>query len=181
MLLVNAIKHICLVTRHRWHVFVLCCKIGLPVRGLLHDLSKFSPTEFWESIKYYNGKRSPIVVCKEKNGYSKAWLHHKGRNKHHSDYWVDVSLLPYVPVMPYKYTAEMICDRLSAGMTYKGKEFCKEYPLEYWNKERNKLIINENVANMLTEVFTQISEKGINPVMTRKNIKALYKKHCIDK
>ena len=50
------VKHFCLVCRHKWVVFKLCCKIGVPWRGLVHDLSKFSPTEFSESVKYFNGK-----------------------------------------------------------------------------------------------------------------------------
>ena len=81
-LLQKTIKHFWLITRHKWVVFKLCCKVGEVKRGLLHDLSKYSWTEFSESVKYYNGTRSPIRECKEKNGYSKAWLHHKGRNKH---------------------------------------------------------------------------------------------------
>lgn len=69
----NTIKHFNLITRHKWEVFKLCCRIGIPWRGVLHDLSKYSPTEFWESVKYYNGKKSPIIVCRRKKWYSKAW------------------------------------------------------------------------------------------------------------
>ena len=56
----KAVKHLGLVNRHRWMVFKLCAKAGIPYRGLVHDLSKYSITEFWESVKYYNGSRSPI-------------------------------------------------------------------------------------------------------------------------
>ena len=86
MKLINIFKHLKLVFKHKWLVFKLSCKIGIPLRGLLHDLSKFSPEEFWESVKYYNGHGSPITSCKKENGYSRAWLHHKGRNKHHLEY-----------------------------------------------------------------------------------------------
>ena len=89
MYLKNVIKHFGLITHHKWVVFKLCCKIGEPWRGLVHDMSKYSPTEFIESSKYYTGKHSPISEAKRENGYSKAWLHHKGRNKHHSEYWID--------------------------------------------------------------------------------------------
>ena len=84
-IITNAIKHFNLINRHRWLVFKLCCKAGIPYRGLVHDLSKYSFTEFWESAKYYNGNMSPILFAKKKQGYSKAWLHHKGRNKHHAE------------------------------------------------------------------------------------------------
>ena len=113
----NVIKHFKLITKHKWVVFKLCCKLRLFWRGLVHDLSKYSPTEFWESVKYYEGNRSPIVSCKQDKGYSESWLHHKGRNKHHSEYWVDMNAPEKTPIMPYKYTAEMICDKLAAGIT----------------------------------------------------------------
>ena len=79
-------KHLHTVNTHRFKVFLLCCRVGIPIQGLLHDLSKYSPEEFWESVKYYEGTHSPIHNCKKENGYSKAWLHHKGRNKHHYEY-----------------------------------------------------------------------------------------------
>ena len=72
-------KHLNLVNKHRWLVFKLSIKAGIPFRGLIHDLSKYSPTEFFESVKYYNGSYSPISEARIKKGYSKAWLHHIGR------------------------------------------------------------------------------------------------------
>ena len=101
MKLKNIFKHIKLVLKHKWIVFKLCCKVGIPWRGFMHDWSKFSIEEFWESIKYYDGHKSPIVVCKKENGYSKAWLHHKGRNKHHPEYWIDMSLPEKTVIMPF--------------------------------------------------------------------------------
>ena len=177
-MLKNLIKHISLVTRHKWYVFIYCTKLGMPIRGLKHDLSKFSPAEFCESVKYYNGKRSPIQICKEKEGYSKAWLHHKGRNKHHTEYWVDKTAPEKAPIIPYKYVVEMICDKLSASKVYNGKEWTNNSVLDYWNKEKNIIEINKHTQEMLSEVFSQVAEKGIKPVLTKTNIKALYKKHC---
>ena len=75
MILINVFKHTMRILKHKYFVFKYCCKLGIPWRGLLHDLSKFSPTEFIESIKYYQDGISPIDVCKKKNGYSKAWFH----------------------------------------------------------------------------------------------------------
>ena len=174
----NILKHTKLVLKHKWLVFKFCTKIGIPFRGLKHDLSKFSPIEFWESIKYYNGKRSPITLCTQENGYSKAWLHHKGRNKHHAEYWYDINAPEQTPVIPYKYVAEMICDKLSASITYNGKDWTNSSELEYWEKEREKVKINKKVSDMLTEVFEQVAEYGIDKVVTKKNLKELYKKYC---
>ena len=106
-MLKKAYKHFLTVTKHKYYVFRLSIKAGIPVRGFLHDFSKYSFTEFWESAKYYtDGKSSPITNCKRERGYSKAWLHHKGKNKHHHEYWYDYETTDEVPVIPYKYTVE---------------------------------------------------------------------------
>ena len=179
MVLKNVVKHLKLITKHRWLVFKLCCKIGEPWRGFVHDLSKYSPTEFGESIKYYVGNHSPITEAKKDKGYSVAWLHHKGRNKHHMEYWVDETAPDSTPIMPYKYAAEMICDKLSAGIIYEGKNWTKEYQLSYWEKERqkNKGRINPQIEEFVTAVLTAVAENGIDATLTKQNIRELYKKH----
>lgn len=174
----NFIKHFKLITRHKILVFKLCCKIGEPWRGFMHDFSKYSPTEFLEGVKYYNGKRSPIVVCKQEKGYSEAWLHHKGRNKHHYEYWIDTDAPIQAPVMPYKYTAEMICDKLAAGLIYSGKDWTPDLELNYYMKEREYIQINEKIDKLLIDVFTQVKDNGIEKTLTKQNIRNLYKKYC---
>ncbi len=176
----NIIKHIVLVTKHKWLVFKFSIKLGIPFRGLMHDLSKFSYTEFWESAKYYNGERSPITDCKKEKGYSLSWLHHKGRNKHHDWYWVDLDAPEVAPVIPYKYVVEMICDKLSASITYNGKNWTNASEYEYWLKEREKIILNPKVDKFLTELFLQVKNNGIEKIITKQNVKSLYKKYCID-
>lgn len=178
MYLKNIVGHFMVITRHKWVVFKLCCKVGQPWRGLVHDLSKYSPTEFWEGVKYFNGKHSPITDAKKDKGYSQAWLHYKGRNKHHTDYWVDLSAPDKTPIIPYQYVAEMLCDKLAAGMVYKGKDWTKEYELDYWLNERDKTLVNDQVEALITEFLTQVSKDGIDKVLTKKNVKALYKKYC---
>lgn len=176
----NFIGHFCLITRHRWVVFKLCVKVGEPWRGFVHDLSKYSPTEFWEGVKYFNGKHSPITDCKRKEGYSKAWLHHRGRNRHHVEYWVDLNAPDKTPIIPYKYVAEMICDKLAAGIIYEGKSWTKEFELQYWLNEKGKEPVNEQVDKVITELLTLVSDVGINKALTKKNLKEIYKKYCID-
>lgn len=176
----NIIKHIVLVTKHKWWVFKLCCRVGIPWRGLVHDLSKFSPTEFFESVKYYQGNRSPIPIAREKKGFSEAWLHHKARNKHHFEYWVDSRTKEYAAVIPYKYLAEMACDKMAASKVYNGKNWTNWSEIEYWKKERTISIVNPKVDNFLTELFKQVEKQGLEKTYTKKNFKELYKKHCID-
>lgn len=178
MYLKNIVKHFIVITRHRLLVFKLCCKVGQPWRGFVHDLSKYSPTEFWEGVKYFNGKHSPITDCKKDKGYSEAWLHHRGRNKHHTDYWVDLSSPDKTPIIPYPYVAEMLCDKLAAGMIYKGKEWTKEYELEYWLNERDKTLVNDQIDTLITDFFTQISENGVEKTLTKENVRKLYDKYC---
>ena len=133
----NLNKHLKLITKHKWYVFKNCLIAGMPLRGLAHDMSKYSPTELFESIKYYSGNKSPIDNCKAEKGYSEAWLHHKGRNKHHYEYWYDYTASCEVPIIPYKYLVEMVCDTLAAGLTYQGKKWTPDYQLNYWFKTRD--------------------------------------------
>ena len=145
MKFINIFKHIKKVCIHKHWVFYYCCKCGIPIRGILHDLSKFSPAEFWESVKYYQGDKSPIDACKEKNGYSNAWLHHKGRNKHHYEYWQDnFDNGGEALEMPFKYKVEMLCDFLGAGRAYFGKKFSYNKEFDWWeNKKKNPLAMHE--------------------------------------
>lgn len=177
-MLKNALKHIKLVSKHKWMVFKLACRIGIPWRGLVHDLSKFSPTEFGESIKYYTGTHSPIRECRKEKGYSYAWVHHVSKNKHHHEYWIDISKNPRPVLIPYKYTAEMLCDKMAAGITYEGKNWTQESELNYYLKEREGAMIHEVIDKVLLEVFTQVKEQGIKKTYKRKNIKNIYKKYC---
>ena len=180
-MLKNAIKHLKLITKHKWVVFKLCCKVGIPWRGLIHDLSKYSPTEFFESIKYYQGDKSPIPVCRKEKGYSAAWLHHKGRNKHHLEYWTDAKTNGFAPVIPYKYAVEMLCDKMAAGIVYNGKNWTNSSEYDYWMKDiGEQKITNPKVNHFFTEIFREVKEQGLDKTYTKENFKKQYKKYCID-
>jgi hypothetical protein len=129
---------------HKWWVFYYACKFGIPWRGFMHDWSKFHPIEFWESVKYYQGDKSPIPVCKAENGVSKAWQHHKGHNPHHYEYWTDNydgDNTTYHKI-PYEYLMEMMADWFAAGRTYIGKSFtiADEFAWWKWKKSTNPAI-----------------------------------------
>lgn len=166
-------KHLGLVTKHRWGVFRLCCKCGLVWRGLTHDLSKFSPTEFWESVKYFNGKHSPIEECRKENGYSLAWIHHKNRNKHHLEYWYDRENAVQMN-MPYKYAVECVCDKISATKCYKGKDYVPEMVLEHWLRVGSLTPMNENTKEFFTTVFDDLIYFGEKKVLNKKYLKKTY-------
>ncbi len=172
--MIKAVKHFCLITKHKWKVFKLCVRAGIPFRGLVHDLSKYSPTEFLESAKFFVGDHSPITEAKRTNGYSKAWLHHKGRNKHHYEYWYDAKAPDKTPVIPYKYAVEMLCDTLAAGKTYLGKNWKNSSQLEYWNRTKDLEYINIKIANFLETAYIEVSKNGIEKTINKKNLKKLY-------
>lgn len=155
--------HLKTVTKHRWLVMRGCFRVGLIRQGLTHDLSKFSPTEFWPGVRYYQGTRSPNVRERELYGYSTAWMHHKGRNKHHFEYWTD--LIPgtrtYGPVpMPNRYLVEMVMDRIAACKTYQGKAYTDASPLEYFDRARETSLIHPETSRKLRFLLGMLRDKG---------------------
>ena len=159
----HPIKHFITITRHRHKVLVHCAKCGLLRQGLLHDLSKYSPTEFIPGARYYQGNRSPNEPERQTLGYSKAWMHHKGRNRHHFEYWTDFSPVTkrYVPVkMPMKYVAEMFCDRIAASKIYKGKAYRDTDPLDYFRQGHARPNMNEETADLLDSWLLILAMQG---------------------
>ena len=134
------IQHFCTITKHKIFVMKECFRAGLYRQGLLHDLSKYSWTEFSVGCRYYQGNRSPNNAEREDRGYSSAWLHHKGRNKHHYEYWIDYSLdgtgVLTGMKMPVKYVVEMFLDRIAACRVYKGDQYTDRDALEYYMNGR---------------------------------------------
>lgn len=155
-------RHLHTVCKHRRLVRKNCFKAGLIWQGLTHDLSKFSAKEFWRGVKYYQGNRSPQARERELFGYSAAWLHHKGRNKHHFEYWTDVNAQGETVCveMPAKYFAEMVCDRIAASKVYKGKEYTDGCPLEYFLRRKDKAAMHPETSERLEYFLIMLAEKG---------------------
>lgn len=155
--------HLRTITKHRHLVIKHCFKAGIGAQGLFHDLSKYSPTEFFAGVKYYQGNRSPNEKEREEKGYSTAWLHHKGRNRHHFEYWNDLNPKTklYEPVkMPLKYVKEMFCDRLAASKTYKGKDYNNHESLEYFRRGNARAKMHPETADLLEHWLTVLSDAG---------------------
>lgn len=134
-----------------------CFKVGIIKRGLLHDLSKYGPSEFFAGVKYYQGNCSPQVKEREINGYSAAWLHHKGRNKHHFEYWKDGNVFVEMPAV---YFAEMVCDRIAASKIYLKEKYSDSSPLDYFNSRTDRNAMHPKTAQKLEYFLTLLSEKG---------------------
>ena len=160
----NIWRHYCTITKHRRLVRRHCFKIGLYWQGLTHDLSKYSPEEFWTGVRYYQGDRSPNAAEREDVGYSRAWLHHKGRNKHHYEYWIDISNQKEDGLvgnkMPVRYVAEMICDRIAACEVYKGKDYTSAAPLEYYEYTKKYITIHPRTRALLEKLLIMLRDKG---------------------
>ena len=162
----KAIQHFCTITKHKILVMKGCFRVGLYKQGLLHDLSKYTWTEFRVGCKYYQGTRSPNNAEREDKGYSAAWLHHKGRNKHHYEYWIDYVVTDgKVGIagmkMPKNYVVEMVMDRIAASKVYKGSAYKDSDPLQYYIQGGLMgNLIHEETAELLEKLLRMLAEKG---------------------
>lgn len=157
-------KHLKTINSHKWLVMKYCFRMGLYKQGLLHDLSKYSWTEFRIGRKYFQGTRSPNAKERELYGYSTAWLHHKGRNKHHYEYWVDVDPVDMTRLsgckMPPRYLAEMVADRIAANRIYKKEDYHDGCPLEYYERTKHYMVIHPETREELVKILTMIRDRG---------------------
>jgi len=155
--------HFKTITWHRWLVRDGCFRVGLYWQGLTHDLSKYSPTEFCSGVRYFQGDRSPNAAEREQIGFSIAWMHHKGRNRHHYEYWTDMNLktrkYESVP-MPRKYLVEMVMDRRAACMVYQGKAYHPSSALEYLERSKERVLMHPQTLQELTYILTMLAEQG---------------------
>lgn len=167
----KAWKHFCTINRHKILVMKGCFQIGLYKQGLLHDLSKYCPTEFLVGCKYYKGYMSPNNAEREDKGYSEAWLHHKGRNRHHLEYWIDYGISSSDEKgkdhsgmtgmkMPLRYVCEMFIDRISASKNYQKDKYTDQSPLLYYKKGVSHYMIHEDTAALLEYLLTMLAVKG---------------------
>ena len=159
----RAFKHLRTITRHHNEVFRLCRRCGLMWRGFWHDFSKLSPTEFFAGARFYtDGTHSPTVEERKTLGYSRAWMHHMGRNRHHFEYWVDYQsgkgLLPVE--MPPVFFCEMVCDRVAASKIYHGAAYTDATALEYYEGQKHKYFIHPKTAAHLEHVLTLLKDRG---------------------
>ena len=156
-------SHFKTITWHRWLVRQGCFRVGLYWQGLIHDLSKYSPTEFFIGARYYQGNRSPNAAEREDKGFSEAWMHHKGRNRHHYEYWTDMNkatrLYESVP-MPRKYLAEQVMDRRAACIVYQGKDYTPGSALAYFMKSRERELMHPQTSRELEYILTILRDKG---------------------
>ncbi len=165
----KALRHFRTITHHRHLVFRECVQVGLIWQGLTHDLSKYSPTEFLVGARYYQGTRSPNNAEREDIGMSTSWLHHKGRNKHHYEYWLDYSaqmnggingsgIMPCR--MPLRYVIEMFMDRIAASKTYNGASYRQTDALAYYQRGNTARFLHPDTAKLLEYLLQLLADEG---------------------
>ena len=168
--------HLATVHHHRALVRKYCFRCGLYWQGLVHDLSKYNPQEFIPSVRYFQGNRSPYAYEKELYGIAPGWLHHKGHNKHHWEYWTDCIKGKWVPMeMPEKYIVESFCDRIAASQTYKKEQYTDDAPLAYFQRVREGGLLAPRTERELEGMLTMLAEKGEDE--TFRVIRECLKKH----
>ncbi len=169
-------EHLKTINHHKKMVMELCFKVGLYRQGLLHDLSKYHPVEFAVGAVYYQGTRSPNAAERERKGYSDAWLHHKGRNKHHLEYWIDYGLEGDHAMtgmkMPVRYVVEMFCDRVAACKNYRGESYTDADAYDYYMHSKGHYLIHPETARLLEFLLKMLRDNG-------EEVTLLYIKHKI--
>ena len=174
------IGHLNTITKHKILVQSMCFKCGMIKQGILHDLSKYSPSEFWPSVKYFQGNRSPISYEKEIKGYSECWLHHKGRNKHHWEYWIDRrNMSLYTNEMPLNYVLESVLDRIAASKVYNKNDYSNESTYLFYIGSKEYHVMNKNNVYQIETLLKYLKDNGEKD--TLKYIANIYKKWRKDK
>ncbi len=163
----KAWEHFKTITYHKLLVMGGCFKVGLYWQGIAHDMSKYMPAEFLSGAKYYQGTRSPNNAEREEKGYSAAWLHHKGRNKHHYEYWIDYSMGEVAggmapAKMPVKYVVEMLMDRIAASKVYEKAGYTDSSSLKYYLRGVRKapMLMHPVTRRQIEKLLRMLAERG---------------------
>ena len=168
--------HLKTILTHKKYVYIYCNRCGMPWVGLMHDMSKFSPTEFITNVKYTTKGLSPIIKKKQICGYSEPWMHHKAHNPHHYEYWTDdFDEGGFCVRIPFRYTIEMMCDYLGANMAYNNGDSSYQAELNWWKEARNKRNMHPDNIEFLDRVF------GYLATVERGNIFTVYESVSVQK
>lgn len=180
----KALEHFKTITYHKYLVMQGCFRVGLYYQGLTHDLSKYMPSEFFVGAKYYQGTRSPNNAEREDKGYSSAWLHHKGRNKHHYEYWIDYSMKEVEggmkpAQMPVRYVIEMFMDRIAASKVYNKEAYTDSDPLKYFRAGKNVGLLHPKTYRQLACLLVMLAKKGEDETFDYIKRRIIKKQHIL--
>jgi hypothetical protein len=150
---VKYFKYLSYVLRHKWYVFLECCKVGMVWQGIVHDLSKLLPSEFVPYANHFFGENRNVNRGRDKTGYYKptdtgdkdfdfAWLLHQKRNRHHWQWWVLPEDGGGVKVlnMFLEYRKEMLCDWRGAGRAQGNRTA----PVVWYQHDKDKMQLHKD-------------------------------------
>ena len=162
----NFFKHLKVVLKHKHNVLRYASKLGIFWTGLVHDLTKFSPTEFNRSVKYFDGRRSPTIIeRKSHDNFSYICVAHTGRNKHHWQYWVDYTRDDIVVnVIPYKHALEYVADVLSASKVYNPKDFTLMVAHDYFKEHSKTYLMHPATKEFILWTIKEAYDNGFKAV-----------------
>lgn len=164
------LKYLSYVLRHKWYVFLECCKYGLVWRGIVHDLSKFRPREWFAYAEHFYGPNSHdkdgrYTPMRDKTGYYKpidtgdaafdrAWFWHQKVNSHHWQFWFQIHNTDDIHFgtileMPHNDMVEMFCDWHGASRAQGNKSTVPEWWQANKSKIRLHLLTREWLQNQI--------------------------------
>ena len=159
-------KHLWVVIKHKYNVLVFATKLGIFWTGLVHDLTKFTPTEFCLSVKYFHGKKSPTIVeRKDNDNFSYLCVAHTGRNKHHWQYWVDYTRNDIiVNRIPYKHALEYVADVMSASKVYNPENFTFIVAYNYFKEHSQTYLMHPATKEFILWCIKEVNDFGFKSV-----------------
>lgn len=168
--------HLKNVLMHRHLVFIYSLKVGIPLQGLIHDLSKFLPSEFIPSIKYFPKTYTPCFEERKHNNMSSLIaIRHTNRNKHHYEYWIDIYKGNIIlRKIPFKYNLEFCIDGIAASKTYNKNNYSKDIPLSYFNARKERYLMHPLNKEFTTLFYLKYKESGFKS-LRKKELKKIYK------
>ena len=159
------LRYLAYVLRHKWFVLLECARRGILSRGLLHDLSKFSPSEWGPYVDHFYGRR--LGRQRDATGYYKptdtgdfafdnAWLHHAHRNDHHWQYWVQADepgTEPRVHPMAGYALIEMVCDWVGAARAQRSQATVGEW----YAANGHKMLLHPNTRTHVEFILDELT------------------------
>lgn len=153
-------RYLAYVLRHKWHVFVACLGLRVPLhQAIIHDWQKFTPTEWGPYVRTFyapdgSGHYAPSPA------FDRAWLHHQHYGPHHWQYWIlrhddgNVDALE----MPERFAREMVADWIGAGKAL-GKP-----DMEAWYlANKHKIVLHDSTRFFVHQRIAEAKRKGLIP------------------
>lgn len=156
----HLLRYLRYVLAHKWWVLVAGMRTKAPMwRLLIHDWSKFLPSEFGPyAVYFYGGDDGPMRSPQSADRFEVAWLKHVHRNDHHWQHWVTTRPdgTASAAVMPRAAVLEMLADWLGAGRAQTGKWDATEWYL----RNRNQMRLHPFTRVIVESVLLRLEESG---------------------